>query len=832
MSITSRFSSGVLTIGLALASGCSTTQDKVHQFNAVPTAQVGSAELGPAKARTTSDLLRAADTEWRKANDSQNKGDHKGALRHYSQMLAYLSEADLNPAVFEGLREEFERILSSNSETADLFERDHPEFNRELASRTKPSDIFVGNILTQERVQAEIDEIVKRYPKNFQAGLDRSYKYRGFIEQEFAKAGLPKELMWLAMVESQFHPSVTSRAGAVGMWQFMPATGRRYGLRVDSYVDERRDWTKATRAAAAYLSDLYDFHNGAWPLAIASYNMGEGGISRMVAMNGGERDIWKLISNPPASDHMPTETKKFYPKLAASWIVATSPKSFGFTENPSAPEAVVTVPVQGSFSLAALERSAEIEGGTLKRLNPHLIRGVTPPSGEYPVVVPADYGEKFTAALASLAKEPRKHVANTIEGRTFHTVKRGDTLSKIAAHYGVDQKRIMEENKLRTASRIPVGKKLLIPVDARGDAEPSVKPKSEPEVPAAPKADTTPKTASTYKVKKGDTLFEIAQMHRVSLENLQKWNGLDRHARIRVNQELIVSESAAPSPAPEQIAPKVDEAPVEAPTKATESYTVKKGDTLAIIAKRHDMSLDELVELNGISKTDPIHVDAKLKVAKATESESKSAPVAPETKAPVAAATHKVQSGETLSGIAAKYKMNLSDLRELNGMTPSDTLKSGQTLKVRGESAEAAPSKPAEVAVVTPAAENVVTNAQEKAAGVDSHVVQQGETLSEIASKYKVKVSELIAWNNLGDAARLKIGQKLIVSIPKTGNSGSTDTAVSTDGKKTIHKVSSGQSPASIAKRYGVKVSDLFDWNKWQKDHVLHIDDEVIVYTK
>ncbi|MDZ4859804.1 MAG: LysM peptidoglycan-binding domain-containing protein [Candidatus Hydrogenedentes bacterium] len=827
MKNTSRFSSGVLIVSLALATGCSTTQDKVHQFNPVPVAQVGSAELGPAKERSASELLRAADTEWRQANVAQDKGDHKGALRHYSQMLAYLSEADLNPAVFEGLREEFERILSSNTETADLFERDHPQFNRELADRTKPSDIFVGNVLTQSHVQTEIDEIVKRYPKNFQAGLDRSWKYREVIEAEFAKVGLPKELMWLAMVESQFHPNVVSRAGAVGMWQFMPATGRRYGLRIDSYVDERRDWVKATGAAAAYLSDLHTYHSGAWPLAVASYNMGEGGISRMVAMNGGERDIWKLITNPPASDHMPQETKKFYPKLAASWIVATSPKSFGFNENPSRPEPVVNVSVQGSYSLAALERGAELPGGTLKRLNPQLIRGVTPPSGDYAVVVPAESGSLFTAALASVSKESRKNVAS-LDGRTFHVVKKGDTLSKIANKYGVDQDKIAAENKLRIANRIPIGKKLLIPVDTSEEksSEKSAPKEEAPTKASEPKPE--PKLAK-YRVKKGDTLFEIAQMHNVSLEDLQRWNNLDRHARIRVNQDLLLAATSSGE------TPKRESAKIKAPAPVeSETYVVKRGDTLAAIAQQHKMPLNDLIALNDMKKSDVIHEKDKLIVAKSTASapapevkpETQKGEPAPKTApAAVTTVTHKVASGETLSGIAAKYDMKLSELRELNGMAAGDTLRADQKLKVRGMDSPA--DSTIELAVAKPTSK--VSDSGDKAAGVESHTVVKNETLSVIAIKYKVKVSELVAWNNLGDGARISIGQKLIVSTPKTGSTGK---STGGDGNRSTHKVTPGQSPTSIAKRYGVKVNELFEWNKWNKDHVLHIDDEVIVYTK
>src|SRR5690606_14181724 len=149
------------------------------------------------------------------------------------------------------------------------------------------------------RIETEINEIQESYRKNFQYGLNRSAMYRPYIEMELAKAGLPQDLVWLAMVESQFHPNVVSRAGAAGMWQFMPATARRYGLRVDKYVDERRDWQKATAAAIRYLTDLGNMFQGDWSLAISAYNMGEYGLERAIAMNGGDRDLWRLLETPP-----------------------------------------------------------------------------------------------------------------------------------------------------------------------------------------------------------------------------------------------------------------------------------------------------------------------------------------------------------------------------------------------------------------------------------------------------------------------------------------------------------------------------------------------------
>ncbi|MCC6794609.1 MAG: LysM peptidoglycan-binding domain-containing protein [Candidatus Hydrogenedentes bacterium] len=841
-------SCGGLIIAFALASGCSSTSSKtkVHQFSPVPMAKVGSEELGKPQTKNATELLRAANDEWVKGNEAQRLGDQKTALTHYSKMLQYMSDAELNPAVFSGLREEFERILSSNPESAELFERDHPEFNRELALRTPKSNLFQGNDALQQRVLSEIEDIKRRYPKNFQTGLDRSWQYRAFIEQQFLAAGLPKELCWLAMVESLFQPTVVSRVGATGMWQFMPSTGRRYGLRIDNYVDERRDWEKATRAAVEYLSDLHDFHKGAWPLAVASYNMGEGGISRMVAMNGGERDIWRLMETPPASDHMPEETKKFFPKLVAYTMVASSPAMYGFKSNPVQPEPLTRVPVNGSYSLAAIEKANDLPSGSLKRLNPALIRGATPP-GDYHVIVPTVAGEKVLASLVTLKKAPNRGAAS-LDGRTFHVVKKGDTLNSIAKRYGVDQKDIVSANKIRLSTRLPVGKKLLIPTDAPSDVIDDAKPAPAPDA-AQENKDSAPQVIPPrkYKVKKGDTLYKIALDNNISLEALQQQNNLEKHARIHVNQELMIPGSGAVLAANKSSEKETFTEPGPEKSKETATHVVAKGESLGSIANKYGVKVDDLVKGNDLKST-TIRAGDKLVVARAvstpkleknetvtgtsmpsimSDSSKQLAPAADIT------GTYTVVAGDTLSGVASKHKMRLKELREANGLDADATIKVGQKLKVKGgESSVPAPAADeSKVAVATLAPVNATQS--EKAVGVTTHVVEKGQTLSVIAAKYDVKVSEIVAWNNLGDKALIRIGQKLIVSTPKVpakAEARAPKTEASTDGKKTTHKVTEGQSPASIAKRYGVKTSDLFTWNSWEKDHILHIGDEVIVY--
>ncbi|MBI4559658.1 MAG: transglycosylase SLT domain-containing protein, partial [Candidatus Hydrogenedentes bacterium] len=381
-----------------VAVGCATGPSKeVHQFRPMPVANVGAHELAPVTPKTASDLLQAADEAFKRANTAQEQGDDEAALRNYKQMLELLVEADLDPKIFYNLRSEFERILDRTTQQARLFDRlEPPEWLGETPDRFPVVGDLEIPFPWPERVQAEIDEILELYPKNYQGGLDRYHLYGAYIRRELAAAGLPKDLVWLAMVESQFHPTVVSPAGAAGLWQFMRETGRRYGLRIDNYVDERYNWQKATHAAIAYLTELNQLFDGNWPLAISSYNMGEYGMGRTVAANGGEKDIWKLIE---VSSSMREETRKFYPKLLASMIVAASYDRYGFSFNTQPPEQFIRVPVKGSYSLAALEQASNLSSGTLKRLNPDLTRGVTPPNGDHMMAVPIESETLLMAAL-------------------------------------------------------------------------------------------------------------------------------------------------------------------------------------------------------------------------------------------------------------------------------------------------------------------------------------------------------------------------------------------------------------------------------------------------
>ena len=711
-----------------------------------------------------------AELSFREANAAQERGDHEGALKHYTAMLELLIEADLDPKVFYELRTEFERILSTSFQEAKLFDPAKPRSYHLADLPEFTSDIEIPDPLPAQVVE-EIQLIQNGYPTRFQAALDRSSKYLPYIRDELARAGLPQDLCWLVMVESQFTAKINSPAGAGGMWQFMKTTGKRYNLRVDSHVDERYNWQKSTHAAIGYLRDLYIFFDGDWSLAVTAYNMGEGGLSRAMNASEGERSIWKLISEGPSSNIIRNETKKYYPRFLASIIVAKNPDRYGFTPGTQQPDDFIQIAVDGSYSLASLEQKAGLSEGTLASLNPHLIRGVTPPDGAYQVAVPSTFGQQVQLALQ---ETPRVKA----EPARVHVVRRGETLAEIARKYKVSPRELAKSNKLRSANHLVVGQKLVLSPGAAEEAprvdDPTtnvVVAKNETPVPAsAPAADTSEK--KSYKVRRGDTLFEIAEANGVSIDDLQAWNGLKKTSRIHVGDTLVVSMPGVEAVRePEEVVAAEEEPAVVASLAKPERqaakeesapryHTVQQGEFPAKIASLYGVEVNEFLKWNKLTARSPIHVGEKLVV--------------------------------------------YGDAAPMIG-TSSDVLKDSSDAK----KAEPAPEP-------------------------TKHKVKSGETASTIAAKYNVKTSDLLKWNKLTSKSVIRVGDTLVVSGASSKKSGAKAEAAtkSEQGEKIEHVVASGHNPTTIARRYGVSIKELFAWNGWQKSPTLHPGDKVIVYKK
>ena len=297
--------------------------------------------------------------------------------------------------------------------------------------------------------------------------VNRSARYLSMAREVFRSRGLPEDLVFTAMIESGFKPDAVSRVGAKGMWQFMAATARRYGLRVDRWVDERLDPEKSTVAAAAYLRDLYDLF-GSWFLAQAAYNAGEVKVTRAIQKTG-SRDFWTLAQ----SRHLKRETKDFVPQIQAATMIGRDPDRYGFDFDDLEPLAVETITVPPSTDLRRLAAKAGLSHETVRSLNPTLVHGVTPPGGSWTLRVPEGERDRVVAALAPrrppvMVGSVRTEVTRVSGSGDVHVVRPRDTVSGIAHRYGVSVDDVMRWNRLDSQDRIRPGDRLRIarsPVD-------------------------------------------------------------------------------------------------------------------------------------------------------------------------------------------------------------------------------------------------------------------------------------------------------------------------------------------------------------------------------
>lgn len=302
------------------------------------------------------------------------------------------------------------------------------------------------------RVRDFVDQYQTSLRGYMQRALERGGRYLPRMARILREEGVPTELAYLPIVESGFSVQAVSHAGAVGPWQFVRGTGQRYGLRIDGWVDERRDPVKATRAAARYLRDLYE-RFGDWHLALAGYNTGEGNIERIETK--GCDDYWEMSDR----GFLPNETSEFVPRFLAAIEVAKSPAEYGFDVEPEPLQHFDTVEVMRPISLKAVAQLCGSDESTLRDLNPALNRGVVPPEG-YRIRLPKGTRDQFVVALAAYHEPPppaRPQAAR------LHTVRRGETVDRIARRYGVSTNAVLEANHLRKGSGVRAGQQLLIP---------------------------------------------------------------------------------------------------------------------------------------------------------------------------------------------------------------------------------------------------------------------------------------------------------------------------------------------------------------------------------
>jgi membrane-bound lytic murein transglycosylase D len=411
-----------------------------------------------------------------------------------------------------------------------MFERPKPAAT---TAETVMADLqrtrFDLQIPANDRVLSYIELFQGRLFDFMTAGLERSLRYLPMIREVFQEEGLPEDLVYVPLIESAFKANALSRARARGMWQFMPTTGREYGLDQTWFLDERADPEKATLAAARYLKWLNGFFDGDWNLALASYNAGPGRIQTAIR-RARTTDYWKLTAT---SRYLPRETREYVPMIMAAMIIAKNPALYGFEVGLVNPLGYDRVVVPNALDLKIIAEWIDVPVDELRELNPEL-RRTTTPAGNHELKVPLGTAATVNAKLATADPSLYVHF-------NFHTVRRGETLAGIARKHRISQQELRDANDLRATTRVRANQTLMIPQRTASALPTSTTPRGAT---ATATASVTPSRATgavTYRVQRGDTLFGIARQFDTTVDVIKRLNRL-RSDHINVGDRLTVRQ--------------------------------------------------------------------------------------------------------------------------------------------------------------------------------------------------------------------------------------------------------------------------------------------------
>ncbi len=604
----------------------------------------------------------------------------------------------------------------------------------ELWESALPSIEMVRN----SRVDRWIDYFTERGRRDLDRWVKRSGKYReaalGILKEE----GLPLELINLALIESGFNPKAHSKAHAVGMWQFIESTGRIYDLRIDWWLDERKDPAKSTRAAAHHLKDLHKALDS-WPLALAAYNCGQGGVERAMRKSH-SRDYWDLS--------LKRETANYVPKFMAACIIMNDPEKYGFDFAFDGPLEYDEIEVEPKTRFSAIARSCGVPESVIEELNPHILQSCAPDGKSgYPVRIP---GGKVEICRTGLAGIPASERISDVTEITIvkHKVRSGDTLSQIAERYGSSMREVARANGIRNYNRLRIGQVLSIPTRGyRG----------------------YPENPGIHRVRKSETLSSIAAMYRVRVSDIVKWNNLRSQHLIYAGRNLVVSGDRVSD-------------------SETLVHRVQRGETLSSIARAYKKSLEEILTANNMGFADLIYPDQRIRIPGAASAAS-AAPFG-------GALVHEVQKGETLSEIAEHYGVPTSSVLSANNMDAGARIFPGQEVLVPGASGQASSGEAiihmvergetvysiarkysaswqdvlranemSETDTIYPGQKITIAAGGPTGGSVVIHTVAAGENVSVIARKYGVSVDRVLDMNSLGRDYRIYPGQKMKIPV-------------------------------------------------------------------
>lgn len=456
-------------------------------------------------------------------------------------------------------------VYASDDAPTDIWER--IRLGYKLPTRTHPG--MMQDLAWFARHQAYLDRVV-----------ERSQPYIHYIVEEAEKRGMPLEIALLPVVESAFQPFAYSHGRAAGIWQFIPGTGRLYGLKQNWWYDGRRDIVAATNAALDYLTRLNRGFDGDWLLALAAYNSGFGTVSRAIYKNkrkGKPTDFWNL--------DLPNETRGYVPKLLAIAALVEDPEKYNVSFDPIPNEPYFAqVDVGSQIDLALAAELAEISVEDLYILNPGFNRWATDPDGPHTLLFPIENAKTFTENLASLPDDQRVRWVR-------HQVKKGQTLLHIADNYNTTVDLIRDVNNLRR-NALKQGQNLVIPVASKNASQYVLS--AEQRLESLQSTQPRGREQVTYYVKEGDTWWSIAQRHKVDYRSLAKWNGLAPRDALQTGKKLVIWAKPGKGRLTQ-----VNFSPLtHSQTTQKIGYHVRRGDSLARIARKFNVTVENLLQWN------------------------------------------------------------------------------------------------------------------------------------------------------------------------------------------------------------------------------------------